>query len=131
VEVDAGLVCGESVFDVGVLDGLLAGVDDAGGRTQLPSRSRPRGHLTECEGDGDGDGDGDEGGEVGWVLVTAGEFGEVAGSEVDGGGADTLSTVWMGVALLLRGGLDDEGAFVCGGSDDDGTSVVGELVGEV
>lgn len=128
VEVGAGLdVAGACV---GVSDGLLEDGDDAGGKTQLPARSKPRGQLTVGDADAD-DGDGVDGG-----LVTAGESEEVAGSEEDegedgslvGGGEEGVCEVEGG--SVVEGGLEGEGVEVCGGLVVVGGSVVGGSVGE-
>jgi hypothetical protein len=120
------------VFDVGVSDGLLSGTtDDTGGRTQLPARSKPRGHLTDGDRDGDGVGEGvgDEGGEVSWGVETACEFEEVAGSEEDGGDGLLLGVGVEGESVVEGG--SDERVVGFGGSDVDGASVGEGLVGDV
>jgi len=117
VEVGAG-VDGAGVC-VGVSDGLLAAGDDAGGNTQLPARSKPRGQLTE------GDADEVSGGGVDEGLMGTGEF-EVAGSE-EGEGEDgsLVDGGEEGVGEVEGGSGVEEGAEdVCGGSDVDGGSVV-------
>ena len=124
VEVGAGLDGAGAC--VGVSDGLLEDGDDAGGKTQLPARSKPRGQLT--VGEGDADGDGVDGG-----LVTAGESEEVAGSEDEGEDGSLVGGEGVGEVVggsVVEGGLEGEGVEVCGGLDVGGGSVVEGSVGE-
>ena len=123
VEVGAGVDC--AGVCVGVSDELLAGGDDAGGKTQLPARSKPSGQLTVGEEDEDSGCGADEG------LVGTGGF-EVAGSEEgegeDGslvdGGDEGVGEVEGGSVVEGGSGVEEGAEVVCGGLDVDGGSVV-------